>query len=983
MKTKFNRVLSIICILSMLLSCVPFVGVQAADELSIITAQFVPYDQEIRVLADIPDDFTAKVYVAGTPINCEKTVTSDGTLLTSSNFVPSVYGIVPVKLEATNGTETLSDTQNVKIVKAFSKAESLSEDFNDLEAMTMSDATDATVVNAIKANNSMLSISGVINTTNIRKYVDITKDYTQDGSSALTMRFESTVASGLPSLRLNPSTDGTNGIIEISYDFMTSNTEIRQTIYPISRAYTSKYTFTTNDGTSFASSFQAVHYSTHCFGSTDKKIEVNKWYNIRFLMNLNDLTFEYYVNNELINYGTFIYQDSSYTEDYIYGINYFDLSAGTQGTAGASHEEPASVTFDNMKIAHINTGASPASLLYSLSGEETDVKNLNAEIPFNAESIKLGLDNAITYTEGDITLKKIDGTTVDASVTYCEGMPYASGKNRSGFIITPDNTLELGEEYKIFISPNAKFGSNTYEAPTEIYFKSIGMLTVISPKDNISVNAGEKVELKACTPNAVAVDLYVNDVLVSTLTPDNNACVSYLYDTANSSLGTKNVRFVILKADDTIEELNTSFDIVKVSNFDIIPLNTFENGYSDEFTTAKQSQSGSANSSSAETRSATLDNRNAAGVYYVPAKSSKVKMVAITESLGSSYSGRIVLEHDLYLEDANAEIQYGFKDSDANVTYYPYDVQLVRKQIDNGLIGGIDLGSYKGWHKIKLVLDTVSKNSEMYFDNNLVGISDSWAYNYPDNDCPPEAVDTITITYFAGYSPTVGTEALAMGLDNWHIYKEMPLPAVSTATAFDNLANSAALEQGGLVSNNANKFEIDVPNAIYANKESLLDNFKVTADGENVNIENTVLSDGTLTFDVAALPENADLEFVFGKDTLLYDGVTTIGSDVVFNLKVADDTGLYAKRYISLTADKAKAVFKTDSFSDKSVVLIIATYADDVLTGITTQPVNAAEADITTLALPTSGSTHAKAFIWGSLDTAYPVSAGEIKVSVK
>ncbi|MBO5370995.1 MAG: hypothetical protein J6B23_10025, partial [Clostridia bacterium] len=146
MKKHFNRVLSMICIMTMLLSCICISGVQASGDVQIITAQFLPYDQELRVLANIPEGYTAKVLVDGTEITTASTEKPEGTLLTSTDFVPSVYGIVPVTLEATSGTDTLSATQNVKFVKAFSTKESATQDFDSLEPMTMETSSDSTVV---------------------------------------------------------------------------------------------------------------------------------------------------------------------------------------------------------------------------------------------------------------------------------------------------------------------------------------------------------------------------------------------------------------------------------------------------------------------------------------------------------------------------------------------------------------------------------------------------------------------------------------------------------------------------------------------------------------------------------------------------------------------------------------------------------------------------------------------------------------------
>jgi len=978
MKTNFNRVLSIICILSMLLSCVPFVGVQAADELSIITAQFVPYDQEIRVLADIPDDYTAKVYVAGTPINCEKTVTSDGTLLTSSNFVPSVYGIVPVKLEATNGVETLSDTQNVKIVKAFSKAESLSEDFEDFELVAMQSDGDNVIKDLFADNDvTMVNLPGYRNGALMTgRYLDILSSYDADNTNVAVYRFEEFADKTLPTFRANPVTDGVGGIIELSLDIYPTSKYVRMALD--GKNTKSKDISFGSNGTS---TYQLLNYDTQCFGNSDVPVVGNTWYNIRFLMNVNELTYELYVNNKFIEKDVFSYATASSS---ILGISYFDISAGVQGAAGATKETPVRLAVDNIKVLHTATGAVPSAMNYTMTAdsEPVSLELTDAKIPFSSVyAINTTLNAVVAAADGDIMLADASGNKVDADISV--------ETVGTGSVVTViPSALEPGESYNIVLSENVTYSGTAYGAPTKIPFTAIAEFAILAPFANTTVNKGEIVNIKATTKDTSFVDLYINDEFITTLTPDSENSVSYAYDTTNESLGNKEIKLIAVKNDNTTEIINSSFIIANEIESDITSLDTFADFVSaTEYKTAHSNIRDSINAITRETEVSSaaiplnekiLNHNDSFSIHYVAAKAAKGKAVWMQDTFDKEYSGRIVFEHDLYIEDTTGTLNYCFTGSSGTTTGIPFYALNDSSLFSGGKIGTHARDYGNKWNSIKIVIDTVKQSSEVYFNgeivtsnNNFTGTLKGLSYSNMDS-CA-----NLRITYLKGSSATIGNEYFAFAVDNWRVYKEYPLPE------FENVSATERLADGQLIPSAADSFSIDISNAIYANKESLLDNFKVTADGENVNIENTVLSDGTLTFDVAALPENADLEFVIGKDTLLYDGVTTIGSDVVFNLKVADDTGLYAKRYISLTADKAKAVFKTDSFSDKSVVLIIATYADDVLTNITTQPINAAEADITTLALPISGSTHAKAFIWGSLDTAYPVSAGEIKVSVK
>lgn len=980
MKKHFNRVLSMICIMTMLLSCICISGVQASGDVQIITAQFLPYDQELRVLANIPEGYTAKVLVDGTEITTASTEKPEGTLLTSANFVPSVYGIVPVTLEASNGTDTLSATQNVKFVKAFSTKESAAQNFDSLEPMTMETSSDSTVVNAVNAlNDGTVAVRGIPYTKDTTRYTEITNTYTPDNSSALTMKFQATATSSLPSVRVNPAKadDGGNGIIETSYDLYTDNQYIRQTIYPVSGAYSSALTFVTQDGSTFASSFPVIYYSTFCFGSSDKPVEANTWYNIRFLINVNDLTFEFYVDDELINYGNFTYNNSQIGK-YIYRIDYADLACGTQGKAGASSEEPVNVTFDNIKLTHTNIGASVSSVSYTASEETTTADAMDAKIPSYANSITAGFDNAFVCTASDVTLQKEDGTIVEADVTIADGDAYASEKYRSLITVAPKQTLSSGEYYKIVLAETAKFGSTAYGAATQIPFLAVGFASIVSPASGANVNVGDALKIKAYTPDCTSGELYINDEYVASLTADASEFMSYDYNTTLATAGEKEIKLVLLNNDGTTLVLTSSATLSQALA-DIIPLETFENTIaSDYFSVAKQ-----ASASSAEMSQEVIDGRNAVAFNFVGGTGTNKKVIQVQKKVDTVQTGRVALEFDMYLayENRTAELSMSF--GDGTYTFYPLDVA---KQFSKGKIGGNTI-PYYGWHKVKLVMDTVDQSSQLYFDGVQVGetcYTFASAYHKADVADPTAITgfNAFTISLWQGQAYTNGEKYLGFAVDNWHVYQERPLPIISDVVAYNSESATTALAQNALAKNDITKVEMKIANSKYISESSLTQNFKVLANGNEVAAENVSITDGVLTFDVAGLPENADVKFVIAANTLSYDNLTSIGLDSVFGFKTPDANGIYSKRNIIVDTADAKAIFTLDALSEKTVSIIIAGYNGNKLESVIAQPVTVDGAKNLSLSIPKAGITEVKAFVWTGTDTLVPLSAGEVSTQI-
>ena len=441
--------------------------------LKIITAQFVPYEQQLRVLASIPKGYSdAKIYVDSSCIEMSVTHRADGNaLFTSKNtFSPSSYGIAEVRLEATDGISVYSDVQTVRVVKAFSKSVSLFEDFNSLNPVTMKDNADTTTKD-ILASSSAVRLKDLPNSSYSGRYLDLTNIYTPDGSTAATFRFEKTATSALPDIAANPADDGTNGIIELSCDVMTSNSRIRLVFYPVSRAYGATLTTTSETGNTYISSFPAINYLNNCFGSSDKSVKANTWYNLRFLVNLNESTFEYYVDDELIDRGTFTYSDER-IGNYIYGLDYFNISVGAESKAYASADNPVYVTVDNISITHTDTGAAPSKITYRKSSQDYLSDISRALIPCDCDSLTIDLNNNIQCATGDVTLQKEDGEIIDAQITVTDGTELSSKLNRKTLVVVPSNSLQPCESYKIVISPNATYNKTSYANAVQIPFKT-------------------------------------------------------------------------------------------------------------------------------------------------------------------------------------------------------------------------------------------------------------------------------------------------------------------------------------------------------------------------------------------------------------------------------------------------------------------------------------------------------------------------------
>lgn len=993
MKNKFVKIISVLCALTMLISCVSITGVFAADgELSIITAQYLAYNQEIRVLADVPDGYDAKVYVGGAELSVAKSTSGNHTLFVSESFVPGFYGIQTVKLEAINGDTILTDTENINVFKVFKKAESTSMDFNSLEPMSMKDEADSSVVDAVKTDE--FEVNNMPSTSYTGRFVDITNTYTEDNSSAMTFRFNEWADRSLPSITCDPTTDGTEGIIEMSYDFMTTNKYIRQTIYPVCRAYSSQYRFITNDGVTYTSSFPVANYDTFCFGSTNKKLVENHWYNVRFIMNLNSFKFELYIDNELINHGdfTYVHTDLSGTPEYIYGINRFDLAAGVQGIALASEENPVNISFDNIKINHISTGAMVDSVAYSVSDVMEYTSEKNAEIPFLADSVKVDMGNTLTCTADDVVLQKADGTSVDADISFESGTAISAKAARSSIIVTPKQNLVAGENYKIVIGSGAKYGSVEYGLSTEIPFRAVSALGILYPANGASYQQGDIVRLNACTPDAETVDLYIDDIRITSLLPDADDFVTYDYNTSAAALGDHVLKLVLIKEDGTIEESKVRVTINNTSEIDVTSLDDFStlSGTTEYVTTVSSMgaidgvtmQSKTTINVVKETIKGATRTEEGLSIYYKPTSSftGTTKALFLQDTFDNTYSGRLVLEHDLYINDTAGTLNYAFTGSDSDgvaQNFYPLG--------DTTLFSGGKIGthsvSYGGdWHKIKIVIDFIQRTTAVYVDGNIVTTSDNLL------DANKKEVDNckqIRITYSSATKPAAGAETFALAVDNWRVYKEYPLPTINSVTVYDSADTSYNVESGDIISADTKKFAVDLDNIGYVDTESLIENSVLTADGEAVTILNTAIADSVLTFETDSIDVNSNLKFTVGSDTILCDGVTKLGSNLEFNLYVANYDGIYEARNLSVDESAVRADYSVGSVSGNSeFILIEASYNGNSLVSLNVKPINTNGIFNASLALPISGADLFKAFIWDGSSIVAPVSASDVELVI-
>lgn len=962
MKTKFQKILSVICIFTLLLTSVSsFAIAETADDVSIITAQFLPYEQEIRVLASVPTGYTGKLLVNGTEVTSEVSTWGDNTLYTVS-YTPTAYGIVPVTLQATKGETTLADTKKVKLVKAFHKLESVSEDFSLFSSQSMTSGEDSTVASAISnSGDGEIKISNIPH-TNKKAFLSIENNYMSNTGICSLITLQGRHASGLPQLAVNPKEDEIiGGIVEFSYDMYPSSRYIRTAIGGKNAINGSAGNNILFNG---LSTFPVIHNETHAFGNTNI-IPKAQWYNIRFVINMNELTFSFYVDNELFEQGDISYQNGIPA---IYAINNLYMNFGN--TDGGTY----SIAIDNIKMRHIFTGATPSDLSYTLDSITTDVNLLNAEIPHTVEAINAQLSDSIVYEAGDITLQTENGMIVDAQISVASSDEYG----RQIIAVNPALLLPA-QNYKIVIDDcvvtelhdydDAAYGNNV-----EIPFSTIPYLMMVSPIENTNVKQGEIITVKACTPGASYVDMYINNEYVTTLYPNENDYVTYSYDTTSQALGEKNIKLVVTKNDGTSNILATDVTISKTLESDITPLDTFDNFISEtEYKTTYAYTNTSINSITRQSnvtervkpiRESILTHDNALSVYYMPNKLATAKTLFIQDTLDNSYSGRLVFEHDLYITDEMGTLNYafeGYKDT-TKTTFYALGSTTLLK---NNIIGGQNAEYADKWSKIKIILDTVRGCSEVYLDGNLIK---------SDNSLDADSINYLRITYSCGVKSAVDTEVFAFAIDNWRVYKEYPLPAISSVTSYDANANSAAISEGDLISNSVNGFKLDLSNAIYADSTSLVNNITLSSNGVAISKENADLSNGVLTFNVSNLPENADLTLTIEANTALYDG-TTVGADTVFNFKVADANGLYAKKTITTDANNAKAIYKLDAITEKTLNLIIATYNGDELVDVIVKPVTFDNAQNISLTLPKAGTNKAKAFIWGA-DGITPVSAG-------
>ncbi|MBE7050947.1 MAG: hypothetical protein E7395_00050 [Ruminococcaceae bacterium] len=772
MKNNLKKVLSMICIFTMLLSCTSVMGVQAAnEELSIITAQFVPYEQEIRVLASVPTGYTdAKVYVNDVEIATAATTQADGDVLfTSTSFVPSAYGIATVKLEAIVNGNVCSDTQNIKVYKVTSKTEALTESFQGLDAIEMENVTDTTVTELLAASSNVI-LDNVANEKN-NSIASIANNYggTTGDNKSLVVAIPNTLVSNIPTIKVDPD-NITAGIAELNFDMYASKASPRLSLR-FETTTGGAYTYTSlkypKNTSLHSGSYYVKHHDYATYAFSDEKYENGKWHNIRFLIDFDNSTYEYYVDHKLIDYGTIVASKGT-------GYKYVYMQIGCSG-------EDVAIAFDNVIVNHLNV-------------------------------------------------------------------------------------------------------------------------------DSISASKEQN---------------------------------------------------IVATAD-------------------------FENGFNNEFEVAYPS----ANSNSASAKAELRDGRNVTGVYYNAKVTTRRKeFVSIYNDFDEPISGRIVIEHDMYLSDGSARIQYEFKNSENSVCYYPFTVPENRFQLkETSTVGAnSDSISYSGWHKIKLILDTVTQTSEMYFDDKYLGSSADWSMNYPTTSAnlAPEYVDRIELAYSAGSARTVGTEYLGFAIDNWRVYKELPVSEMTSVTKYDINANSAALVRTDVISAaSTDKFEIALTSTEYLNQASLEANAKVLADGVEVQ-DSVSLSDGILTIDVSDVPAHADLELVVGKDTLLYDGTTTIGADTVFNLKTANENDLYIKRTVGTTAESLNATCKLDLVSgSKDVAVIFASYDGDELVGITSRTYTLTGAKSLSMTLPKSNATKVKLFVCDNLESSITPYETELEYSI-
>ncbi len=966
MKTKFQKILSVICIFTLLLTSVSsFAIAETADDVSIITAQFLPYEQEIRVLASVPEGYTGKVLVNGTEVTSVASASGDNTLYTAS-YTPTVYGIIPVTLEATKDGVTVSDTKNVSFIKASSKKELLDEDFDLLSSAEMIATSDAKVQDII-ATTDFVTLPNI--TTNTSKSTaSIVSGFNKEDSNDKTIVFNvpARKTSGLPQINFDPSVNAENGIVEFVFDIYSTKPNARIGILPYS-TNNKNFNFTTSLLTEASVQTQNTTYyilqhdnNTYAYSNLEQKN--NMWHNVRFKMNLNKHTYEYYVDDIIVDLGTYVCASGGSNN---IGKVYF--------TIGNKYSTEAQIAMDDVQIHNTEYDIMPTSINYTcVDGTEiVPIDLYNAKIPFNTvDTINFEFDGIIS--SNNIIVNDSKGNIVNANIS----------ENNDG----TNSTVSVSA---LSLSPNGVY--TLVCGDIQIPFTAISEAVVFSPVAGTIVNKGTDVNLSACTPDAKYVDIFVNGSYVATPSVTDD-CVGYLYSTSEETFGKKSVEFVIHKNDGTTKILTSTFVVNQVKESDITALDNFDSfvsqttygnlvpstaGFDCAINNLYQQTDTSIKSIKSDISGNETSRENSLAIYYKATSSYLISKNAlfIQDTFDPVHTGRIVLEHDLFINDTAGTLNYALYGKNGDIEHNFYILN------DTSLISGGKIGThnvtYGGeWHKLKIIVDFCKKSTEVYYDGEQIATANKLIDN---KNIDVTAFQQIRINYKPGSKPTADTETFAFAIDNWRVYKEYPLPEISSVTSYDANANSTTLSEGGLVSNAVNKFSLEISNAIYANSDSLLSNITLTSGNTVINKENAVLSDGVLTFDVSNLPENADLKLTIGADTALYDG-TTIGTDTVFNLKAADKNGLYAKKAISEDGNEVKAIYTLDALNEKSLNLIIATYNGNELVDVTVKPVTFADSQNISLTLPKAGTNKAKVFIWAE-DGIKPVLAGNSEIN--
>jgi|GEM_PF-5929802 len=759
MKKRFNKIVSLICTLALLVSMCSFVTVFASGEVRIITAQFMPYEGQIKVLASLADGYTnAKVYVNGTEIATTSATQADGDVVfTSTSFTPAAYGVATVKLEANVGAATYSDTQNVKIYKVTSKTNALSENFDQLECIAMSDATDTSVTTLI-ANSSAVQLA-TVGTGKNQSVVRINGGYGNKTNSdnSIILNIPSTLVRNLPEIRLDPA-DIASGIAEFSFEMFGSDVGSRLSLRV--EATTGVYNYhsamhprtsanSTTNSSLHSTAYYAKHHDYNTYAFSNKKFQPETWHNVRFLMNFDELTYEYYVDDEKLDYGTIVG-----SADATKGYKRVLMQIGCSGS-------DVEIAFDNINIRHLSA---------------------------------------------------------------------ISAHNSKGGDIVPTLTF-----------------------------------------DNSADSASFSVVAQNNTSASMKNEMYAGEKALS------------FYFTEPTALTTKNKKVFFANNDFT-----------------------------------------------------------------------------------DMTSGRIVIEHDLYMTDSKAKLYYELKSVSETKNTYFYPLQIAAL-FNNGSVGNISINYSNAWNHVKIVVDMLQDCTEVYFNNTHIGTEELLT----SGGLSVDKFTQVIMNYWPSTEQSTAVETFGFAIDNWRVYQELPVPEIKSVNAYDISGNSAALTQTYVISaDNTDKFEIALSNTEYLNEASLEANAKVFADGAEVQ-DAVSLSDGTLTIDVSDVPAHADLELVIGKDTLLYDGTTTIGADTVFNLKSANQNGLYIKRAVNAagTTLSADCDFDIVSGLEKNLVAVFASYNDnDELVGITTRTVDELSgAKSVSMTLPKTDATKVKVFVWSAL----------------